>query len=332
MATSTSPIPDVKKTWTGAIKTVAIGATDADGGTRTSTVTIGGATTLPFLSFEGEARPPAIAMEVWDVRPDDWPDSLTEPFGDVVGDPAAWAQQCVELGADLICLRLMGCDPEKGGKGPDEATDAVKGVLDAVGVPLIVWGTGIADVDNEVFPVVAEAVAGENCLLGTITEENYKTLVAACTAYGHKLIAESPCDVNIAKQVNILASDMGFPTEDIVIFPTTGALGYGLEYIYSVMERARLAGLKGDKMLSQPMVCDIGIEAWGVKEAQSPADENPEWGDLAERAPLWEASTAVVYLQSGADLLVMRHPRAVASLKSTVERLMATAESTNGGA
>lgn len=332
MTTSTSAIPDTKKTWTGAIKTVTIGATDADGGTRTSAVTIGGATTLPFLSFEGEATPPAIALEIWDVAPDEWPDQLKAPFGDATSDPTAWAQKGLELGADLICLRLMGCDPEKGGKSPAEAAETVKAVLGAIGAPLIVWGTGIPDVDNEVFPVVAEAAAGENCLLGTITEDNYKTLVAACTAYGHKLIAESPCDVNIAKQVNILAGDMGFPTEDIVIFPTTGALGYGLEYIYSVMERARLAGLKGDKMLGQPMICDIGMEAWGVKEAKSPVDENPEWGDLDERAPLWEASTAIVYLQSGADLLVMRHPRAIRSIKTTIERLAGAPTSTNGGA
>lgn len=326
-----SAIPDVKKTWSGKINTVTLGATESEGGTRTSTVTVGGAATLPFLHFEGSTNRPAIAMEVWDIPPDEWPDLLKEPFGDALSDPGAWAQKCLEYGADLICLRLMGCDPEHGGKSPDEAAQTVRNVLDAVGLPLIIWGTGTPDVDNEVFPVVAEAAAGENCLLGTITEDNYKTLVAACTAYHHKLIAESPCDVNIAKQVNILASDMGFPVEEIVIFPTTGALGYGLEYIYSVMERARLAGLKGDKMLAQPMICDVGLQAWGVKEAKSPEEENPEWGSLNERAPLWEAATAVVYLHSGGDLFVMRHPQAVASVKRTIERLTGVSSNGRGG-
>ncbi len=317
-----SEIPDVTNTWKGRIQAVTIGATDPEGGTRSDVVTIGGASTMPFLEFEGTAPPPAIAMEIWDVPPADWPDLLTEPFGEAVNDPGEWAQRCVEFGADLICLRLMGCDPDWGGKSPDEAAQAARDVLDAVGVPLVIWGVDQPDVDNEVFPVVAEAVGGENCLLGTITEDNYKTLAAICTAYGHKLIAESPCDVNIAKQVNILASDMGFPVNDIVIFPTTGALGYGLEYIYSVMERARIAGLKGDEMLAQPMICDVGIEAWGVKEAQSPASANPEWGPLAERAPLWEAATATVYLQAGGDLLVMRHPKAVAAVHAQIDQLM----------
>jgi acetyl-CoA decarbonylase/synthase complex subunit delta len=318
-------IPEVKKEWGGEIRKVTIGATKDEGGTRTSTVTIGGATTLPFLHFEGTSTRPAIAMEVWDIYPEDWPELLKEPFGEALKDPGNWAKKCVEFGAELICLRLVGCDPDKGGKGPDEAVKATRNVLEAVGVPLIVWGTGKEDVDNEVFPGVAEAAQGENCLLGTITEDNYKTLVAACTAYKHKLIAESPCDVNIAKQVNILASDMGFPVEDIVIYPTSGALGYGLEYIYSVMERARLAGLKGDEMLAQPMICDIGFQAWGVKEAKASEEELPEWGVQRERAPLWEASTAIAHLLAGGDLLVLRHPRAVASVREAIERLMGEA-------
>ncbi|MFQ5855030.1 MAG: acetyl-CoA decarbonylase/synthase complex subunit delta [Anaerolineae bacterium] len=315
-------VPDAKKTWGGKINTVTIGAAQPEGGTRTSTVTVGGATTLPFLHFEGASGQPVIAMEVWDIYPEEWPDLLKQPFEDALSDPGTWANKCVEFGADLICLRLVGCDSDKGDNGPEAAVQAVKRVLDAVGVPLIVWGTGNPEVDNEVFPVVAEATTGENCLLGTITEDNYKTLVAACTAYKHKIIAESPCDVNIAKQMNILANDMGFPVEDIVIYPTTGALGYGLEYIYSVMERARLAGLKGDQMLAQPMICDIGIEAWGVKEARTSEEELPEWGLQRERAPLWEAATAVVYLLSGGDLFVLRHPRAVEAVKQMTAQLM----------
>jgi len=317
-------IPDVKKTWANAINTVTLGATREEGGTRTSKVTVGGAISLPFHHFEG-AMPhvPVIAMEVWDIIPEDWPNILKEPFTDVMNDPGLWAKKCVEqYGADLICVRLAGCDPVGKNRGPQDAVKAVKRVLESVGAPLIIWGTGHSDKDNEIFPPVAEAVSGENCLLGTITEDNYKTLVALCTAYKHKLIAESPCDVNIAKQVNILATDMGFKPEDIVIYPTSAALGYGLEYVYSIMERARLAALRGDKMLSQPMICDIGIEAWGVKEAKASAQELPEWGDQNERAPLWEATTAYVYLLTGADILVLRHPRAVASARQAIQQLM----------
>ena len=320
----TVEIPDVKKSWPHAINAVTIGATSAEGGTRTSTLTVGGETTLPFYHFEG-AMPnrPVVAMEVWDVPAEDWPDTVREPFADVLADPAAWAARCVEqFGAEMICLRLKGCDPNGADRTPADAAGVAKAVAAAVGVPLAVWGCGNDDKDNEVFPVVAEALSGENCLLGTITEDNYKTLTALGTAYGHKLIAESPVDINMAKQVNILALDVGFPAENLVIFPSTGALGYGLEYVYSIMERLRIAGLKGDKVVAMPMLCDIGAEVWSVKEAKAPEDEVPGWGDVAVRGPLWEASTATVYLLAGADVLILRHPEAVRLTTGTIARLM----------
>jgi len=317
-------IPDVKKNWPHKINAVTIGATPQDGGTRTSTVTIGGETTLPFYHFEGTMpHKPALAMEVWDVPAEDWPSPVREPFADVMGDPGTWAKACVEEhGADLICLRLKGCDPNGANRSAAEAAEAAKRVLEAVGVPLIIWGCGNVEKDSEVFPVVAEAVSGENCLLGTIAEDNYKTLTALGTAYGHKLIAESPVDINMAKQVNILAIDIGFPAESLVIYPSTGALGYGIEYVYSIMERLRIAGLKGDKVVAMPMLCDIGVEVWGVKEAKAPESDVPGWGDAKVRGPMWEASTATVYLLAGADVLIMRHPEAVRMTKETLRRLL----------
>ena len=320
----TVEIPDVKKSWPHAINAVTIGATSAEGGTRTSTVSVGGETTLPFYHFEGTMpNKPVVAMEVWDVPADDWPDTVREPFADVLNDPAAWAKRCVdEFGAEMICLRLKGCDPNGANRSPEEAASTANQVAEAVGVPLIVWGCGSDDKDNDVFPVVAEALSGENCLLGTITEDNYKTLTALGTAYGHKLIAESPVDINMAKQINILALDVGFPSENILIYPSTGALGYGLEYVYSIMERLRIAGLKGDKVVAMPMLCDIGVEVWGVKEAKAPESEVPGWGDVKARGPMWEASTATVYLLAGADVLIMRHPEAVRLTKQTIVRLM----------
>lgn len=302
-----------------------LGATPKEGGTRTSVVTVGGERTLPFHHFDGEIpNPPVVAMEVWDIPPEDWPAPVREPFSDVFSSPSEWAKKCVEeYEADLICLRLVGCDPSGENRSPAEAAAVVKEVLRAVGVPLIICGCGNPEKDNEVFPVVGEAAAGENCLLGTITQDNYKTLVAVATAYKHKLIAESPVDINIAKQVNILALDAGFPLEDLVIYPSTGALGYGIEYVYSIMERTRLAGLGGDKLLAQPILCDIGAEAWVVKEARATKDEQPKWGDERLRGPLWEATTAYVYLLAGADILVMRHPRAVQAVKKMIRTLMA---------
>jgi acetyl-CoA decarbonylase/synthase complex subunit delta len=314
----------VKESWTGKINAVTIGATSAEGGTRTSVVTVGGEATMPFLHFEGEMpNRPVIAMEVLDMEPEDWPEVLTEPFSDVLSDPAAWAKKCVEeYKADTICLTLLSAHPDWGDTSAEHAVEIVKAVLEAVGVPLIIWGPDNVEKMNEVIPRCSQAASGENCLIGTASQDNYKTVAAACIADKHKLITESPLDINIAKQVNILVSDMGFDLNNAVLYPTNGGLGYGLEYSYSIMERARLAAFGGDRMLALPIVNIVGREAWRAKESKAPESEQPRWGPESERGPMWEAMTAVGCLQSGADILVMRHPRAVASVRETIDKLM----------
>jgi acetyl-CoA decarbonylase/synthase complex subunit delta len=318
------PLDSVKETWSGRVSEVTLGATSADGGTRTSTVTVGGHTTLPYLAFESPvAHRSVVAMEVWDMAPTDWPEVVMEPFADVAGDPAAWAKKCVEqCGADLICLRMLAAHPDNQGASPAQGAEVVKAVLGAVGVPLIIWGCGHPDTDNELMPACSQAAAGERCLLGSATQDNYRTLVVACQADGHYIIGESPLDIHIEKQVNILVSDMGFPFDRIVIFPTTGALGYGLEYAYSIMERTRLAALTGDRTIAQPILAVVGAEAWRAKEAKATEEEQPRWGPGAQRGPAWEAATAAGFLQAGADILTMRHPEAVAAVKRHIESLM----------
>jgi len=317
---------ETARKWAGTINEVTIGATPADGGTRGSTVTIGGSACVPWLPFEGNVgRRPAIAVEIWDKGADAWPETLRNEYGDLLNDPIAWAKRAVELGAELICLRLMGAHPDMGDASPDESAGLVKDVLAAVDLPLIVWGCDVDDKDNVVLPKCCEAAKGENCLFGTIKEKNYRTLVAACLADGHKLVAESPLDINIAKQLNILAHDVGYPLENIVIYPTTAALGYGSEYVYSIMERGRLAGLGGDTLLQQPVVCDVGLQAWRAKEAQASEEALPGFGPADKRGPLWEGLTATNYLPAGADLIVLRHPKAVTFVRESIDRLCVSA-------
>jgi acetyl-CoA decarbonylase/synthase complex subunit delta len=277
------------------------------------------------MSFEGATgNAPPIAVEVWDSGGEAWPDQLKAVYGDAMSSAATWAKKAVEFGADLICLRLMGAHPDAGDRSPEKCAATVKEVLEAVDCPLIIWGPGADEKDNKVMPAVSAAAKGENCLLGTAREKNYRTIVAVCLADSHKLICESPLDINIAKQVNILCSDAGFPLENIVVFPTTGSLGYGIEYVYSIQERGRLAALRGDKLLSQPVIADVGFEAWRAKEAKAPpfdtvTDENrDEWGVM------WESATAQVLLQSGVELLVMRHPEAIKNVRASIARLMPT--------
>jgi len=306
--------------WSSAVGTVILGATSDEGGTRTSTVTLGGATSLPFISFEGETPdPPALAMEVLDVRPEKWPEALAAPFGDVLGDPAAWAAKCVEeFGADLICLRLASADPFEKNASPDQCAETVAKVMKAVGVPLIIWGCGDYDKDNQVMPVCSQAAAGERCLLGTAKEDNYRTIAAAALADGHLVIGEAPLDISIQKQVNILLSEQGVPGDRIVMYQVTGGLGYGVEYAYSILERTRLAALSGDKMLSMPMVSIVGSEAWKAKEAWM---EEAQWGSLERRGIMWEATTAELFLLAGTDMLIFWHPQALAHIRWLIDDL-----------
>ncbi len=316
-------VPDTSESWKTKINTVAIGATQDEGGTRAGVVRVGGAGCIPGAAYEGDAgERPVVAVEVWDVAPDNWPAELTRHYGDALNDPGAWAQKGIEMGADLVCLKLTGTHPDAADRSAEEAATTVKAVLKAVDVPLIVWGCGVPEKDNKVLPACASAASGENCLLGSITEKNYRTLVAACLADGHKLISESPLDINIAKQVNILAQDSGFDLKDIVIFPTTGALGYGLEYVYSIMERGRIAGLSGDQLLQQPVISDVGAEAWRAKEARASDDDVPGLGPAERRGPLWEGITATNLLQAGGDIFIMRHPEAMKMFKEAVDEFM----------
>ena len=314
----------LKETWSHKINTVTIGRTEKEGGTRSHSITVGGERTLPFLFNEGDIpNAPVIAMEITDVEPVDWPDSLKKPFGDALKDPVKWAQKCQdEYKVRLLCVKLMGTHPDFGNRSPEDSAKLVKEILKAVKLPLIVLGSGDDQKDNAVLSKVSEATKGEGCLLGDATEKNYKTLTASCLADKHSIIAESPIDINIAKQANILISEMGFPMERIVINPTIGALGYGIEYAYSIMERARNAALMGDKTLAMPFVCFVGQEAWRAKEAKSSSSEHPEWGDEDSRGILWESSTAAAVLQSGGDILIMRHPRAIAETQKYIDNLM----------
>lgn len=313
------PVTRLIEKWSGRVEEVVLG-----GGTHSKPVKVGGETTMPFMHEEGKMpNPPVIAMEMLDKVPPEWAPELKEVFKDVLDDPAAWAKKCQdEYGADLICLKLWGAHPENNNTPVGEVVATVKAINQAVQLPIIIWGTGNAEKDNQVFPTCSQALAGEKALLGTAVQDNYKTLAATCIADGHNIIPESPLDINICKQMNILLSDMEMPSERIVIFPTTGALGYGFEYAYSIIERTRLAALGGDKTMAYPMIAVVSSEVWKAKEAKAPESEKPEWGPARERGIIWEATTAIGFLLAGADILTMYHPKAVELTKNYIEQMM----------
>jgi acetyl-CoA synthase len=313
----------VKQKWTGRVNEVTLGATAAEGGTRSRSLTIGGETTMPYLFGEGTMpNRPAIAIEILDQKPTDWSPLLMKAWGEVMEDPAAWAKAAEAKGADAILLRLS---TTNGDDSPTTAADAratVRKVLDATGLPLIVYGTGQVDLDNELLVAVAEEGKGERLVLGKCEENNYRTIVAAALANEHLVIASTAMDVNLAKQLNILVSDMGLPLERILMDPTCAAVGYGMEYGYSVMERLRLAALTGDKMTQLPMILTVGYEAWRQKEAKVGEGVPKAWGDWEARAINWETLTGATLVESGANLLVLRHPESMQRVRTMIDQLM----------
>jgi acetyl-CoA synthase len=312
-----------KENWTGSVRLVTLGATAENGGTRSKVVTIGGQTAMPFMDIEGSfPNPPVLAIEVKDRRPDDWSPLLIDEWKDVIDDPAKWAVAAEQAGADLLLVTLSLTDADGNPNTPQRAVEVVRSVLEASGLPLIVFGPGQAEVDNELLVAIGDAFKGERLLLGICEEKNYRTIVASAMANGHIVSARTAMDVNLAKQLNILINDMGLPLDQIIMDPTTGALGYGFEYGYSVMERLRLAALQSDAMTQMPMLVTPGEECWKTKESKVGEGVPESWGDWLERGITWETITSVMLVESGADILVLRHPESLKRTRIAINDLM----------
>jgi len=307
-----------KQIYSGAIKTVTIGKGE-------KAMTLGGETSYPFYIFEGVMpHKPRIAMEVWDKDPgQDWAAPAYAAIKDVAKDPVAWAQKCIkDFGAEAIALILASTDPNGDNASAETAAATAKKVLAAIDVPLIVYGTLNVEKDAAVLPAVAEACADKSIVIGPVQDKNYKKIGAAALAYKHTIMANSPIDVNLAKQLNILLGQLGVPDSHILVDPTTGGLGYGMEYCYSVMERDRMAALtQEDEKLQLPIINYVGQEVWKVKECKQTNEEAPQLGDQTKRGILMEAVTAVSLMLAGSDLLIMRHPEAVKLVKSMIQEL-----------
>ena len=306
-----------KINYTGKIREVTLG-------TGPKAVKVGGESCYPFYLFEGEMpNPPRIAFEVWDYEPEEWQEWASEPFKDVIGDPAAWARKCVEVyGAEMIALLLKSADPNGMNRDVEGVVKTVQAVAAAVDVPLLVWGSVNDEKDAVLLRRVAEVCEGKNMAIGPVVEKNYKQIGAMAIGYGQTVMASTPIDVNLAKQLNILLGNLGMPEDRMIIDPTTGGLGYGLEYTYSVMERDRMAALtQEDAKLQQPIVCNMANEVWKTKETKVTKADNPKLGDEKKRSILMEAVTAMNLLVAGADILIMRHPESISLVKEMIGEL-----------
>ncbi|OGQ97305.1 MAG: acetyl-CoA decarbonylase/synthase complex subunit delta [Deltaproteobacteria bacterium RIFOXYD12_FULL_57_12] len=310
------PADTYKAQYSGAIRETTLG-------NEGHTIVVGGTKTLPFQLFEGEmARKPLIAMDILDVRPDEWPETLTRHFADVLDNPVAWAQKCVQqYQAEAICLSMVSTDPNGMNRKAGEAAKVAAEVINSIEVPIIIWGCGNADKDTETLREITAMIGNKKVCLAPLSDANYRSIGATAMAFQHPMVAASPIDVNLAKQLNILLENLGVPLNSVLIDPSIGALGYGIEYTYSVMERIRLAALtQKDEKLQVPFICNLGREVWKAKECRLPSD--PLLGDQEQRGVLMEAITATCMLLAGGEVLIMRHPRAIALTKSMINGLV----------
>lgn len=301
--------------WTGTVGTVTLGATAKDGGTRSTSYRIGGGMTLPFLPGGNPHHGPLVAFEICD-DPAVWPPIARHACGDLIHDTASWAKAAeATYGADLVRLYLTSTR-QRNFSDFESVKKTVGAVLSAAGLPLIIEGSSEPSIDSDVFLACGEAGQGERLLLGTAEAGRYRSVAAAALAYNHSVIAQSPIDINLAKQLNILLREIGVAKDRIVIDPYTGALGYGFEYSFSAMERIRFAGLKGDPDLAMPMISSA-IDSLNIREVREAA---PDQQDAAAIA--WEFTTCLAAAAAGAEIVCVRHPGTVPLLKEAFAGLM----------
>lgn len=289
--------------YTGKVAEVVIGKGD-------KAIKIGGENILPFHFFEGAMQNrPRIALEVWDTDPTEWAAWIREPYKDVLSDPVAWAKKCLDYGADLVCIRLASTDPAGANAPADKAAATVKKVVDSVKAPVIVYGCGDETKDIAVLTKVAEVCTGEKLLLGPVVKENFEPISKAALDHGHSIIAQSPVDINLEKELNVKLLK-SFPPDRIVIDPMSSALGYGMEYSFTIMERTKHIGVMfGDITMQMPIIADLGGESWKTKQAKA----------SKEQGILWESTTAMSLLLAGANVMVFRHPDSCKYMKEVIE-------------
>ncbi len=301
------------KEYPGRVVEVQLGATKAEGGTRKKVVKLGGQTSLFW--FEGGIKNrPVVTFDVFDVAPP-LPRAIREHVEDVWESPTEWAKKAVKLGADLVTIHLTSTDPNNLNTTPKQAAKVVEDILQAVDVPLVIGGSGTPEKDPLVLEKCAEAAEGEKCLLASANLDlDYKKIAKAAIKYNHNVLSWTSMNINDQKSLNRLLFDEGLPPEQIIQDPTTGALGYGLDYTYSIIERMKTGALKNDEELQMPISCGV-TNAWGARESWL---RNDAWGPREYRGPLWEIVTGLAVLMAGADIMMMLHPLAVKTVKDVI--------------
>ena len=307
------------ETYSGRIVEVQLGARKGEGGSRGQSVIIGGERSPAYYLFENPTpHPPTITLDVFDMKIP-LAKAVKMHVEEVIEDPAAWAKLAVnKFGAEMITLHLVSTDPLLKDTSPNEAAKTVEDVLQAVDVPIVVGGCGDPQKDLKVFEKAAAVAEGERVLINSITRDmDIERSAKLVKKHGHVALAFTSMDLNHARELNRRLYEF-LPREQIIMDTTTAALGYGLDYAFTTMERARLSALLGDPELQHPLSSGT-TNAWAAREAWMKMA--PEWGPRELRGPIWETVTALTLLMAGVDIFMMMHPAAVKTVKEVISRL-----------
>ena len=300
------------------IKTVTIGTGD-------KAITLGGENALPLQSFDAPfANAPKVGIEITDFGMDHEPECIKKYY-EGCSSIADIAKKAASFeGVDFLSFRMEGGDPNGANKSTEELMALVKEVAEAVDLPLVICGSKNAERDAELLAKAAEAVQGKNALILAAKEENYKQVGAAAgLAYKQVVGAESAVDINLAKQLNVLLTQLGVDGKSIVMNVGSAAAGYGFEYAVSTMDRVKAAALQqGDANLQMPIITPVASEAWGVKEAMASETDAPEWGSQEERGIDMEVETAMAVIAAGSNAVILKHPESIKIISGLMKELV----------
>lgn len=294
-------------------------------GTGDKAIVLGGENVLPFYTFDAEIEnAPKVGIEITDFGMEHEPECIKKYYEGCT-TLAEIAQKAASMeGVDFLSFRMEGGDPNGANKSTEELIDELKEIAAAVDLPLVVCGCKNAEKDAELFNAAAAALDGKNAVILSAKEENYKTVGAAAgLAYKQVVGAESAVDINLAKQLNVLISQLGVDKKSVVMNVGTAAAGYGFEYVISTMDRVKAAALQqGDVNLQMPIFTPVASETWGVKEAISSEADSPEWGPQEERGIDMEVETAMAVIASGSNAVILKHPESIKTISSLMKELV----------
>lgn len=266
---------------------------------------------------EPQPNPPVVTFDVFDIPMPGLPRPIREHFEDVMEHPGDWAKKAVKkFGANMVTIHLIGTGPKVMDKTPREAAADIEEVLQAVDVPLVIGASGDPQKDPIVLEAAAAAAEDERCLLASANLDlDYRKVAKAAVDYNHAVLSWAITDINMQKTLSKYLMKEGLTQNDIVMDPTTCALGYGIEFSIDVITRTRLAALKGDTDLQMPMSSGT-TNAWGSREAWM---KKEEWGPTDYRGPIWEIVTGLTLMLCGVDIFMMLHPQSVKILREIGE-------------